>query len=80
MADNNTEKTVSKKKDGQSFSAKISAWWKGLKSEYAKIVWENRESVTKQTTAVVIISVILGIIIAIVDWVLKNGIDFITKL
>ena len=78
MADNNTEKTV--KKNGQSFTDKISSWWKGLKSEYSKIVWENRESVTKQTTAVVIITVILGVIIAIVDWLLKNGIDFITKL
>jgi len=79
MADNNTEKTVSKK-NGKSFSEKVSAWWKGLKAEYAKIVWDSKESVTKQTTAVVIISVILGIIIAIVDWLLKNGIDFITKL
>lgn len=78
MADNNTEKTV--KKDSQSLGAKISAWWKGLKSEYSKIVWENTESVTKQTTAVVVITIILGIIIAIVDWLLKNGIDFITKL
>ena len=79
MADNNTEKTVSKK-NGQSLGDKFSAWWKGLKSEYAKIIWENKESVTKQTTAVVVITVILGVIIAIVDWVLKNGIDFITKL
>ena len=78
MADNNTEKTV--KKNGQSLGDKISTWFKGLKSEYSKIVWENRESVTKQTTAVVVITVILGIIIAIVDWLLKNGIDFITKL
>lgn len=78
MADNNTEKTV--KKEGQSLSAKFSAWWKGLKGEYSKIIWENRESVTKQTTAVVVITVILGVIIAIIDWVLKNGIDFITTL
>ena len=79
MADNNTEKTVAKK-GSQSLGDKFSAWCKGLKSEYSKIIWENRESVTKQTTAVVIISVILGIIIAIVDWVLKNGVDFITTL
>ena len=78
MADNNTEKTV--KKNSQGLGAKISAWWKGLKSEYAKIIWDNREDVTKQTTAVVVITVILGVIIAIVDWLLKNGIDFITKL
>ena len=72
MADNKTEK--------KGLGAKISSWWKGLKSEYSKVVWDNKEKTTKQTTAVVIISVILGIIIAVVDWVLKNGIDFITKL
>ena len=74
MADNNTDKKK------LTLGEKLSTWWKGLKSEYSKIVWESRETVTKQTTAVVVISVILGIIIAIVDWVLKNGIDFITKL
>ena len=80
MAENKTEKAASKKKDSQRLSAKSSAGGKGLKSEYNKIVWENKEDVTKQTTAVVVISVILGIIIAIVDWVIKNGIDVITKL
>ena len=59
---------------------KISTWFKGLKAEYNKIIWESKEDVTKETIAVVVISVILGVIIAIVDWVLKNGIDFITKL
>ena len=59
---------------------KISTWWKGLKAEYSKIIWESRENVTKQTIAVVIISVIVGVIIALIDWVLKNGIDFITTL
>lgn len=61
-------------------SEKISTWWKGLKAEYSKIIWESRENVTKQTAAVVVISVIVGVIIAIVDWLLKNGIDFITTL
>ena len=59
---------------------KISTWFKGLKAEYNKIIWESRDDVTKETIAVVIITVILGVIIAIVDWILKNGIDFITKL
>lgn len=58
---------------------KLSTWFKGLKAEYNKIVWESKENVTKQTIAVVVISVILGIIIAICDWIIKNGIDIITK-
>lgn len=79
MADNNSEKTVSKK-NSQSVGTKLSTWWKNLKNEYSKIVWESRESVTKQTTAVVIITIILGVIIAVVDWILKNGIDLIGKI
>lgn len=59
---------------------KISTWFKGLKAEYSKIIWESKDDVTKESIAVVIITVILGVIIAIVDWLLKNGIDFITKL
>jgi len=59
---------------------KISTWWKSLKAEYSKIIWESKENVTKQTIAVMVISVIVGVIIALVDWVLKNGIDFITTL
>ena len=59
---------------------KISTWFKGLKAEYNKIIWESKESVTKQTVAVVIITVILGVVIAIVDYILKYGIDILTSL
>ena len=34
-------------------------FFKGLKSEFKKIVWPDKESLTKQTTAVVVISVII---------------------
>ena len=78
MADNNTGKTA--KKNGQSIGDKIGAWWKGLKAEYNKIIWENKETVGKQTVAVVIITVILGVVIAIVDYILKYGIDILTSL
>ena len=78
MADNNTGKTA--KKNGQSIGGKIGAWWKGLKAEYNKIIWENKETVGKQTVAVVIITVILGVVIAIVDYILKYGIDILTSL
>ena len=40
----------------------------------------DKESLTKQTTAVVVISVILGIIISIIDLVIKFGFDKILQL
>ena len=54
---------------------KSKGWFKGLKAEFKKIVWESRESVTKQTIAVVLISLVLGIIITLIDTALQFGTD-----
>ena len=43
------------------------AFWKGLKAEYKKIIWPDKETVTKQTGAVIAVSVALGLIIAALD-------------
>lgn len=55
------------------------SWFEGLKSEFKKIVWPDRKSLTKQTAAVVVISVILGVIITVVDLLVQYGIDFLIK-
>ena len=78
MADMNTE-AVAKKNSKDSFTEKFSKWFKGLKAEYNKIVWESREQVTRETIAVIIITALVGILIAIVDYILKYGIDILTK-
>lgn len=53
------------------------SWFKGLKSEFRKIVWPDRESLTKQTLAVIAVSVALGIIIAIIDFIIQYGVQFL---
>ncbi|MBU3841258.1 MAG: preprotein translocase subunit SecE [Candidatus Ruminococcus intestinipullorum] len=55
------------------------SWFKGLKSEFKKIVWTDKNTLVKQTTAVVTVSVLLGALISIVDALLKYGIDFLVK-
>ncbi|MCP1102061.1 preprotein translocase subunit SecE [Aequitasia blattaphilus] len=50
-----------------------------LKREFKKIVWPDKMTLFKQTTAVIVISVILGAIIAIVDFVLKYGVDLLVN-
>ena len=52
---------------------------KGLKAEFKKIVWPDQEKVAKQTAAVVAVSVALGAIIAILDFIIKWGLSFIIK-
>ena len=56
------------------------SFFKGLKSEFKKIIWPDKKTLTKETTAVVVISVILGIMISIIDLVIKFGFDKLLQL
>ena len=68
------------KNEKASFGDKVKNWFKGLKSEFGKITWESREDVTKETIAVVVISIIVGLLIALIDTCLHYGINFLTGL
>ena len=54
-------------------------WFTGLKAEFSKIIWPDRQSLTKETVAVLAVSVLLGVIIAVVDLIVRFGIEFIVK-
>ena len=53
------------------------SFFKGLQAEFKKIVWPDQETVVKQTIAVVLSSIALGVVIAILDFVIKWGLSFI---
>lgn len=55
------------------------SWFKGLKAELKKIVWPDQKSLTKETAAVVIVSVVVGVIISVVDLIARFGIEFLVK-
>jgi preprotein translocase subunit SecE len=65
---------------GQTEKAPKQSWFRGLKQEYSKISWADRKSVVKQTVAVVSVSVAVGLIIALMDWVIQYGVDFLLGL
>lgn len=56
------------------------SWFFGLKAEFAKIVWPEQKSVVRQTIAVVAVSVVTGLIIALIDWVIQYGVNFLIGL
>lgn len=56
------------------------SFFKGLKAEYKKIAWPDRNEVLKQSVAVVCISIVLGAIIAVLDFLMQYGVDFLTSL
>ncbi|MDD5936334.1 MAG: preprotein translocase subunit SecE [Clostridiales bacterium] len=53
------------------------SWFKGVKAEFKKIIWPDKESLAKQSLAVVVITIILGIVIALVDLCVNSGINLI---
>lgn len=55
------------------------SWFKGLKAEFNKIIWPDRKSLTKETAAVLAVSVLLGVIIFLVDLVARFGIEFLVR-
>ena len=55
------------------------SWFKGLKAEFKKIIWPDRNSLVKETTAVLVVSVLLGAIIFVVDFVARIGIEFLVR-
>ena len=57
--------------------AQKKSWFAGLQAEFKKIIWPDRKSITKQTMAVVMISVFLGAIIKILDMLIQMGLNLI---
>lgn len=53
------------------------SWFKSLKAEFKKIIWPDKKLLGKKTVAVVIVSVILCIVIAVLDAIIKFGLDFL---
>ncbi len=64
---------------GENTKTQKQSWFKGLKAEFKKIVWPDKNTLAKQTTAVVAVSVVLGALISVVDALLRYGIDFLVK-
>ena len=73
MGDSVEKKPVAKK-------AKKPGFFKGVKSEFKKITWPDKNSTFKQSVAVVSISIVAGLIIAVLDFLIQHGVNFITQL
>lgn len=54
-------------------------WFQGLQSEFKKIVWTDRDTLVKQTVAVVVITVILGALISVMDAGILEAINLLMK-
>ena len=55
------------------------SWFKGLQAEFKKVIWPDKKTLAKQTTAVVSVSLLFGVLISVIDAILKYGIDLLVK-
>ena len=56
------------------------SWFDGLKAEFKNIIWPDRKSLVKQTGAVVAVSIVLGVMIAVLDFIFQYGIDILVNI
>ena len=59
--------------------AQKKSWFAELKTELKKIIWPDKKTLGKQTVAVVVITVLLGAIIAVLDSAVLEGINFLIR-
>ncbi len=50
---------------------------KGLKAEFNKIIWPDKETLTKQSVVVIVSTIALGIVIAVLDLIIKFGLNIV---
>lgn len=55
------------------------SWFQGLQAEFKKIVWPDQKTLVKQTIAVVVITVILGVLISVIDSAILQAFSFLIK-
>ncbi|MCH5270263.1 MAG: preprotein translocase subunit SecE [Lachnospiraceae bacterium] len=60
--------------------AKKQSFFKNVRAEFKKIQWPDRETMLKQSVAVVAISVVVGVIVAFIDFLAQYGVNFLTSL
>lgn len=58
----------------------MKAFWKGVKTDWNKIIWSDKKTLIRETLAVVAFSIVLCVLIVGVDTVTQYGVNFISGL
>ena len=65
---------------GKAKQSGIGAFFKGVRTEFGKIIWPSRETMVKQLLAVVCVTVIVGLLIVAIDFGAQNLIDVLVNI
>jgi len=65
------DKVMAESTEKVSIFTKIGDFFKGVKAEYSKISFPDKDELIKSTTAVIVISVIIAVLIFLIDLAIK---------
>ena len=80
MEDTTVKTTEKSEKSQEKAKAPKKNWFKGLKAEFSKIIWPDKNDLLKQSAAVLCISIVVGLIITFLDTLIQYGINFLTAI
>ena len=66
------------KNDSTANQSKLGSFWKGVKAEFKKIIWPDRDTLVKQLIAVLCVTVVAALLIAVIDFGAQNVIEWLT--
>jgi preprotein translocase subunit SecE len=56
---------------------RVAQWCSGLKAEFQKIIWPDKEKIYKDSVTVVTATICLGVVIALLDMILQYGMQLL---
>ena len=54
------------------------SFFDGVKAEWNKIIWPDKDQLTKQTLAVIAVTIVLGVVIALLDTGLQYCVNLLS--
>ena len=54
------------------------SFWSGVKAEWNKITWPSKDQLTKQTIAVIVVTIVMGVLITLLDTGLQYGVNLLS--
>jgi preprotein translocase subunit SecE len=68
------------KKSKPGFFARLSPWWREMKSELKKVQWPSKKQTINNTWVVILCVIFVGVFIWIFDWLANGIIDALLSL
>lgn len=77
MGENEKKSNAPKDSEKKNVFQKIAGFFRGVSAEFGKIIWPSKEQFIKETSVAVVVSVVLCLIIAILDAIMRFGVGLL---